>query len=196
VDLDARNIRRLRSRKLQAQRPSRHLSKKARAEIHRCRNGGGANRYPRHTQKPPYRYLFCRSHLHHRYNLCAERDVYALLQRHIGQLCRRIMRLQGRIDAHNFSLTSGFLTISSNGNPYFEIDPKDDDGYSLYPNPIITIDKDNISINSTDGQLTITTHGVNNKDKAFLRISTDSQYDPDGEDVNNLLCISKNTFYM
>lgn len=103
---------------------------------------------------------------------------------------------QGRIDAHNFSLTSGFLTISSDGNPYFEINPKNDDGYAVYPNPIIKIDKNDISINSTDGQLTLTTHGTNNKDKAFLRISTDSQYNPDGEDVNNLFCISKSALYM
>lgn len=108
---------------------------------------------------------------------------------------------EGHIDAHNFNLTTGYLTMSSTGNPYFQVfvnEYQKEDG-TIIPvkNPLFNIDKESFSLNSIDGQLTLTSLGTNSSDKAYLRISTNSQYEvSENNPLKNLLCISNNSFYL
>jgi hypothetical protein len=61
----------------------------------------------------------------------------------------------GHIDAHDFNLTTSYLTMSSTGNPYFRIfsdEYKKEDG-TIIPiqYPLLNIDKESFSLNSIDG---------------------------------------------
>lgn len=108
---------------------------------------------------------------------------------------------EGHIDAHNFNLTTSYLTMSSTGDPYFKVfvDQYEKEDGTIIPikNPLFNIDKESFSLNSIDGQLTLTSLGTNSSDKAYLRISTNSQYEvSENNPLKNLLCISNNSFYL